>query len=291
MTSERKQERNTLEAETFVFHRFPFRPRVQARTIFSGNFRSKLTGEESEFYTLREYMRGDDAKKIHWKHYAKAGELMVREDIRESNIRMWLAQDLSSSMRFGEKPVLVKGFYALLGHILHEGGNVLGVIGFTDTVTFFQAPSMSPTASKNMDRLVRELVSSEKRKTGISAASSFLAGRARRGDVIFMVSDFFSDENLESKLLPFLLYREFIPVVVRDSCKKELVKNARISYQDLETGKIHKLPAQTDIHAYDETLKKMFQKLFPGYLWLEGESFAEAIQIIAQWLYRRSIYK
>lgn len=271
-----------------IFHRFPFHPRIRQRTTFPGKFQSQLTGEGLEFFDLREYTLGDDAKRIHWKHYAKSGELMIREDIMEANMRLWLAQDLSSSMNFGKKPILTKAFCAFLRHLLHEGGNALGIVAFTDIIIFFQKPSTNPLPSKAMSQLTRELIHPEKRKTSISAVCSFLTRQARSGDIIFMVSDFFSSENLQRALLPLSLRQELIPVVVRDSRETEFAGNSRISYKDMETGQTHTLLPGTDVRAHDTMLKKMFQKLSPEYLWLEGENFRDAIRVIAEWLYQRS---
>ena len=106
MELNKKQERTISEVNPSIFRRFPFSPKRKGSTTFSGRFQSRFIGQGYEFYGLREYQLGDDARKIHWKHYAKTDELNIREDVIESNIRMWVLQDLSASMDFGEKPIL-----------------------------------------------------------------------------------------------------------------------------------------------------------------------------------------
>jgi uncharacterized protein (DUF58 family) len=41
----------------------------------------------AEFYTMRQYVTGDDLRRIHWPSVAKTGELMIRQD--ESTRRSW----------------------------------------------------------------------------------------------------------------------------------------------------------------------------------------------------------
>lgn len=279
-----------MEADARIFHRFPFRPLVRPGTTLPGKFPSQLAGEGLEFYGLREYTPGDSAKKIIWKHYAKSGKLMVREEIRETNMRLWLMQDLSSSMSFGKKPDLVRAFYAFLNHLLHEGGNALGIVAFTDKVAFFYRPSASPRVVKITDRLAHELKSSDsdQKRTSISVSCSFAVKYLRRGDVIFMVSDFFSSENLEEALRQVALHQEFIPVVVRDAREVEFPRGARVAFKDMETGQTYNAFGKKNNGEYNENLEKVLRKFCPLPLWLEGESFADAIKKIAEWLYRRN---
>lgn len=57
--------------------------------------RSRLPGWGLEFYSLREYVPGDDVRLVHWPTSARAGKPMVREGLREEEARIAVFVDLS----------------------------------------------------------------------------------------------------------------------------------------------------------------------------------------------------
>ncbi len=60
-----------------------------------GQTTNALSSSDIAFHTLREYVRGDDLRHVHWKSSAKIGELMVRQynDTRRSHIVVLLSTD------------------------------------------------------------------------------------------------------------------------------------------------------------------------------------------------------
>ena len=60
-----------------------------------GQTTNALSSSDIAFHTLREYVRGDDLRHVHWKSSAKIGELMVRQynDTRRSHIAVLLSTD------------------------------------------------------------------------------------------------------------------------------------------------------------------------------------------------------
>jgi uncharacterized protein (DUF58 family) len=62
-----------------------------------GQTTSALSSSDIAFHTLREYVRGDDLRHVHWKSSAKLGELMVRQynDTRRSHVAVLLSIDPS----------------------------------------------------------------------------------------------------------------------------------------------------------------------------------------------------
>ena len=270
------------QPEKNLFCKFRFRPRRKMITTVSGQFRSRLKGQGQEFHSLRPYEFGDEAKKIDWKHYAKTDELAVREDVAERNMRIWIAQDISRSMEFGSKPTLVDGFFSFAKYLTNDGGNSVGIMTVSNKLHFLRKPKAgvqtrcAPTPQVDTGEL------------SLSCVSKLFSEYTRSEDIVFLISDFFSTENLEQHIRPFSLNQELIPVVIRDPREKMPVSNARISFRDMETGHYLEVLGKTGLESYDISLKETFNRLFLDFLWIEGKDYNEAIQAILEWLYQRS---
>lgn len=75
---------------------------------FQGRRRTALKGSSAEFSDFREYLPGDDVRRIDWNVYARLDKPYVREymEERESSVNIFL--DMSASMAFWGKELLAK---------------------------------------------------------------------------------------------------------------------------------------------------------------------------------------
>ena len=62
----------------------------------------RIKGAGMEFYSIREYQPGDDPRRIVWSASARLQRLMVREDLAELRLRLYVFLDLSRPMWIGE---------------------------------------------------------------------------------------------------------------------------------------------------------------------------------------------
>lgn len=69
--------------------------------FLSGQHRSPYLGQSLEFAQHREYVPGDDIRRIDWKVWSKTDKLYLKQYEEETNLRMTLVVDASESMRFG----------------------------------------------------------------------------------------------------------------------------------------------------------------------------------------------
>ena len=80
---------------------------IKARQIvegfLSGGHRSPYFGQSVEFVQHREYVPGDDVRRIDWKVWSKTDKVYVKLYEEDTNLRTTLIVDLSESMRFGSK--------------------------------------------------------------------------------------------------------------------------------------------------------------------------------------------
>lgn len=79
--------------------RFATRHRIEG--AYSGRHRSRQQGGAGEFVDYREYVGGEDLRRLDWKVLARTGRAYTRLYQDETNLRCLLCIDTSESMRFG----------------------------------------------------------------------------------------------------------------------------------------------------------------------------------------------
>jgi len=85
---------------TFRIRKFP--SLNKGITPFIGVETSRVSGDDDEFFGVREYKRGDPLKKIHWMASARKNELIVKEFQRQSFFRATIMFNLEKDENFGE---------------------------------------------------------------------------------------------------------------------------------------------------------------------------------------------
>jgi uncharacterized protein (DUF58 family) len=101
-------------------------------------------GVSLEFYEIREYVPGDDPRRIVWSATARTGKLMVREDLVELSAKTHMVIDLSREMWIGE-PGNTPGDHAMrialtIARILARGSSVVGFTIFDGEMWRIEPP-------------------------------------------------------------------------------------------------------------------------------------------------------
>lgn len=101
------QATRTLEA-IIVVRYYPIalstRAKIKAGEVLGVEelYSRRIKGAGMEFYSLREYQPGDDPRRIVWPATARLRKLIVREDLAELRLRLYIFLDLSKPMWIGE---------------------------------------------------------------------------------------------------------------------------------------------------------------------------------------------
>lgn len=95
-------ERLPEEPVETLIKRLEKRLRQQLKHSPSGNRDSVLKGQGMTFCELRQYVPGDDIRKLDWNVFARTLTPHIREYQAEKQQTIWLAIDASPSMRFGQ---------------------------------------------------------------------------------------------------------------------------------------------------------------------------------------------
>lgn len=85
---------------TFTIRRFP--PLAKGILPWFGIETTRASGDEDEFYGVREYKEGDPIKRIHWISTARKNRLIVKQFQRQSFFRATIIFNLGKYKNFGE---------------------------------------------------------------------------------------------------------------------------------------------------------------------------------------------
>jgi uncharacterized protein (DUF58 family) len=80
--------------------RLELRARAVVEGVLAGLHKSPYKGQSVEFLQHREYVRGDDLRRVDWKVWGRQDRLYVKEFEEETNLRLSLLVDASASMDY-----------------------------------------------------------------------------------------------------------------------------------------------------------------------------------------------
>lgn len=181
-----------------------------------GPRRVREVGEGREFERLREYVRGDDPRRIDWKATARRGAPIVRQYEAERSQSIVLALDAGRLMseRFEDRERLDHSLAAalVLADAAAVHGDGIGVLLFADTVQAYLPP-----ARHRLARIADVLATVETRRVepDYPGAFRYLARRLRRRSLIVLFTDVI-DVRASGALLEHLgaTARRHLPLIV-----------------------------------------------------------------------------
>ena len=205
--------------------------------VESGAYNSKYRGGGIEFSEVREYIPGDDVKRIDWNVSARHNSLYVKEFVEENELNIYLILDLSASTNFGfMKSKLDLGFEVAVSlmFLALKNNDRLGLGIFTNKLEKF-IPSKK--GKRQLLKIIKELIEykPKSKETDILKSLSTLKNKLKRKSIIYIISDFLSDDY--QKPLKFLkLHHEVILINISDIKEKEIPEIGYAYIEDAETG-------------------------------------------------------
>lgn len=181
--------------------RLDVRSRKMLRGTVQGERRSKKRGASVEFADYRNYVVGDDLRRIDWNLYARLDKLFLRLFMEEEDLSVSLVLDTTASMDYGEPNKLryAKQMTAALGYIALTHYNRLNLYSFTDTVN---GTAEGMRGRRPIPRMV-DWLNQQQPAPGsgnLSAVCKKLAMLNQRPGVVVLVSDFFDKGDLSAAL-------------------------------------------------------------------------------------------
>lgn len=176
---------------------------VRARHIvegfLSGLHRSPYFGQSIEFVQHREYVQGDDHRRIDWKVWSKTDKYYIKQYEEDTNLRTTLLVDVSESMLFGAG-AMTKYDYgctvaAALSYLLLRQQDSVGLWAFDQGVR----SRVPPRSKKNHLNAILAALGNEnpEKKTDMYDVLQQVAEEQSRRGMVVIISDLFVDrENL-----------------------------------------------------------------------------------------------
>jgi len=208
--------------------------------IFSGEYHSVFRGRGMEFSEVREYQYGDDIRNIDWNVSARMSHPFIKVFEEERELTVMLLVDVSSSGYFGTveqmKGEIAIELCAVLAFSAIKNNDKVGLIIFTDQIEKFVPPKKGKS---HVLRVLRELLYHKPKgtKTDINMVLEYLSKVVRKRSVVFIVSDFISEEY-EKALRIANRKHDIIAVSISDPREKEIPKVGFLELEDAESGEI-----------------------------------------------------
>ena len=227
--------------------------------VESGSYNSKYRGGGIEFSEVREYIPGDDVKRIDWNVSARHNSLYVKEFVEENELNIYLILDLSASTNFGfTKSKLDLGFEVAVSlmFLALKNNDRLGLGIFTNQLEKF-IPSKK--GKRQLLKIIKDLIEykPKSKETDILKSLSTLKNKLKRKSIIYIISDFLSDDY--QKPLKFLkLYHEIILINISDIKEKEIPEIGYAYIEDAETGE--QILVNTSSKSFQKQYKEIMEQ-------------------------------
>lgn len=232
----------------------------------TGNRKSVQKGSSTEFSDFREYMPGDDIRRIDWNAYGRLDRLYVKEYMEEKEAVISILLDTSASMDYGSKKKSETA-RMLAAAMAYLGLNNMDRV-FVYDMKRMQSPFAATGGKKAFPRLAEWLEQcSFEGKADIGEAVRLLP--VKGPGVTILISDFLQEEFLDKeqeaeKLLRFLDYRRqkavFLHVLAGEELSVELTGTRNLI--DMEERSTLRLTLDAaSIRVYEKALQNFTSHL------------------------------
>lgn len=233
----------------------------------SGNRKSVQKGSSTEFSDFREYMSGDDIRRIDWNAYGRLDKLYIKEYMEEKEAVVTVLLDTSASMDYGvkKKSELACMLAAALGYL---GLNNMDRVVIYD-MQRMQSPFVTNSGKRAVFGMVDWLEKCEFKGT-VDIQEAVKRLPVKGPGITVLISDFLQEAFLEKnqetarQILRFLNYRKqkavFLHVLAAEELNVELTGTKNLIDMEEESTLRITLDAAS-IRTYEGVLQEFMLSL------------------------------
>lgn len=242
----------------------------------TGKHKSPHRGSSLEFAEYREYVPGDDLRRMDWRAYARSDRYYIKEFEADTNLRLCMVVDASGSMAYGDSSNVGNGestlskfefasqLAALMGYVAIRQGDAAGLTLASEGEGLHLPPKRRPShLGLVQDALIRA------KPTGsndLAATLHELAERTRQRAMVVVISDLFTDPGDLAGAFQHLRFRNHDTVVfhILEERELEFAFDRTTRFVDMEGGA--SLVAEPAVIAsrYRRALSNYFEALGDG---------------------------
>ncbi|MCU0437083.1 MAG: DUF58 domain-containing protein [Raineya sp.] len=218
--------------------KYEIKIRKVINTHMQGDFHSIFKGSGLEFSDVRDYLYGDDVRRIDWNVSAKGQGTFVKEFKEEKEQTVFFLIDVSASQDIGantSKLRMAQEICGVLAISAAKENNDIGLICFSNQKERYMKPQKG---QKYAYEMILNLFSLEPKslKTDISKMILYTLQTVKRKSIIILLSDFI-DENYESHLKALSKKHDLVMIQLYDNKEISLPRLGIIPVFDKETKK------------------------------------------------------
>ena len=223
--------------------------RLVVEGFITGLHKSPYHGFSVEFAEHRQYMPGDEIKRIDWKVYGKTDRFYIKQYEEETNLKSYILLDTSGSMGYSSGGIkkLEYGCYlsAALTYLMLMQRDSVGLVLFNNKIRKYLPPR---SVMSYLYQILRELQNTEpKETTDVSIILHNIAERIKRRGLIILISDLMDEPEKVIKGLKhfrhrqheLLLFHILDPVEVNFSFSKDAIFRDMENSEEINTQTWH----------------------------------------------------
>jgi uncharacterized protein (DUF58 family) len=229
-----------------------------ARTVVegfvTGLHRSPYLGFSVDFAEYRQYMPGDDIRRIDWKVYGRSDRLYIKLYEGETNTQVLILLDISGSMNYGsgeiKKVDYARILAACLSYFAYHQRDGVGLLTF-DTDVRSHIP-----AGRRSGQLFNILTTIDKvepgKETAFKKPLRFLAEFLSRRGLIVVISDFYDEpDNILAGL-------KALKAKGNDICVFHIMDDFELTFPFEETAQFQDLETLKKLHIIPDYLREQY---------------------------------
>ncbi|WP_304507138.1 DUF58 domain-containing protein [Anaerotignum sp.] len=226
---------------------------------YSGARKSHAKGSSLEFSDFREYIMGDDLRRVDWNSFGRFGKLYVKLFMEEKQGEINIFLDCSKSMEKEGKFLQAKAFAASLAYIGLCSGDRVNLFLWNDIIFFEKRGS---TQKNSFFQLLSLLDQAECGGGSNLLRAGLFSGKLGRG-ISVVISDFFTEAPLEEALRIFQGKKQQVCMVqVLSNEEEQPTEGQAARLVDSETGETCDLELTASVlTAYNKALKEQRRAL------------------------------
>lgn len=226
-----------------------------------GGRKSNAKGSSVEFSDFREYILGDDIRRIDWNAYGRMDKLFIKQFMEEKEAVFNIFIDTSKSMEFGTEKKSVRALQ-IAGALSYIVLNNLDRVYITKVKEDGLTKGKGLTGRNSYKKIVNDLESIEfdgKTKLSKAIKSRDIGNRG----ISIIISDFLDPEGIEDAI-KYLSYKKQQIILVQVLSREEIDIDVEgtVNILDMETGEEMKVTLTKNVlEGYRKSLEQLKDSL------------------------------